>query len=81
MELGLCLRHFLLGAFELGDVRDHRHRTARRRATAIDLMDTAVGRAVLEGLIRGVTQTLHPLGDKRLDVTLTVVPVLGQIAK
>ncbi len=43
-------------------------------------MDMAVRRTGFEGLVRGVTQALHPFGDKGVDVTFAVVPVFGDIA-
>ena len=81
VKLGLLSRQFFLGALESGDVRDHSHRAARCRPTAIDFVNAAVGRTVFESLARRIPQAFHSLRDKGIDVTFSVVSVLGQITK
>ena len=46
-----------------------------------DPIDAAIRRAVLESHAGRIAQALHPAGDKRVDVAVAVVAVLGQIAQ
>ena len=77
----LCLlpRQIFLGVLEPGDVRDHGHRAALRRPTAIDLEDRPSGARSSNVDARGIAQAFHPTGDQGVDVAVAVVSVLGQV--
>ena len=76
-----CIEKIALGLFLLGDVRHDRHCTTCRHPTAQYAIPPAVGGVVLKANPLGIAQTLHALGDERVDVTLAVVTVLSQIAQ
>ena len=78
---GFLARQFFFGPLEPGDVRDHGHGAARRRPPAVDLVDPAVRRAVLERICRRVAQAFDAAGNQRVDVAVAVVAVLGQVAQ
>ncbi|MEJ2176054.1 MAG: hypothetical protein P8Y76_14435 [bacterium] len=81
MEQAFLVRQIAFRLFLVGDVGDHRHRAARRHATAQDAVPAPVRAVVLEALARRVAQTLDAPRHVRLDIALAVIAVLGQVAQ